>query len=63
MLGACGAEVAALPLQQCGLCPGQGQRDGGANGVVVGDSGACGDVHHGRCGADYAEGCAEDIIC
>ena len=42
---------------------GRGRRDNGADGVVVGDSGAHGDVHRGRRGADYAEGCADDIIC
>ena len=48
----------------CGsLAAARGRRDDGADGVVVGDSGARGDVHCGRRGADYAEGCADDIIC
>ena len=59
---------AALRWQLCrcssaGFVLGQGQRDNGADGVVVGNSGAHGGVHHGCGGADYTEGCAEDIIC
>jgi hypothetical protein len=42
---------------------GRGRRDDGANGVIVGDSGARGDVHSDSRSADYAEGCADDIIC
>ena len=42
---------------------GQGQRDDGADCVVVGNSGARGNVHHGRCGADEAKGNTDDIIC
>jgi hypothetical protein len=42
---------------------GRGRRDDSANGIVDGDSGARGDVHRGRRGADNAKGCADDIIC
>ena len=42
---------------------GQGRRDDGADGVVIGDSGYCGDVHRGRRGADNAEHCADGFIC
>ncbi len=41
----------------------QRRRDNGADSVVVGDSIARSDVHRGRRGADYAEGCADGIIC
>ncbi len=42
---------------------GRGRRDDGANSIVVGDSGARGNVHRGRRGVDYAKGCADNIIC
>ena len=42
---------------------GRGQRDDGADSVIVGNSGARGDVHRGRRGADEAEGDADDTIC
>ena len=42
---------------------GRGRRDDGADCVIVGNSGAHGDVHRGRCGADEAEGDADDTIC
>ena len=42
---------------------GQGRRDNSTNDVVVGDSGACGDIHRGRYSADNTEGSADDIIC
>ena len=42
---------------------GPGQRDDGADSIVGGNSGARGDVHHGRRGADDAKGNADDIIC
>ena len=41
---------------------GRGWRDDSTNGVVVGDSGARGDIHPGR-GADDAKGNADNIIC
>ena len=40
----------------------QGQRDDGADCVVVGNSSTCGDVHRGHRGADKAKGNAEDTI-
>ena len=42
---------------------GRGRRDDGADCVIVGNSGARGDVHRGRRGADEAEGDADDTIC
>ena len=42
---------------------GRGWRYDGADCVVVGNSGAHGDVHRGRRGADEAEGDADDTIC
>jgi hypothetical protein len=42
---------------------GWGRRDDGADCIVVGNSGARGNVHCGRCGADKAEGDADDTIC
>jgi hypothetical protein len=42
---------------------GRGRRDDGADCVVVGNSGARGGVHCGHCGADKAEGNADDAIC
>ena len=39
---------------------GQGRRDDGADCVVVGNSSARGDVHRGHCGADEAEGDADN---
>ena len=42
---------------------GRGRRDDGADGVVVGNSGARGNVYRGRRGVDYTEGCADNIIC
>ncbi len=42
---------------------GRGRRDDGADCVIVGNSGARGDVHRGRRGADEAEGGADDTIC
>jgi hypothetical protein len=42
---------------------GRGRRDDSADCVIVGNSGARGDVHHGRRGADEAEGNADDTIC
>ena len=42
---------------------GPGWRDDGADGGVVRNSGARGDVHRGCHGADKAEGDAEDTIC
>jgi hypothetical protein len=42
---------------------GRGRRDNGTNGVIVGNSGARGDIHRGRHGADDAKGDADDIIC
>ena len=50
------AEVSAFVL-------GRGRRDDGADCVIVGNSGARGDVHRGRRGADEAEGDADDTIC
>ncbi len=41
----------------------RGQRDDGADGVVVGNSSARGDVHRGRCSADESEGDADNTIC
>jgi hypothetical protein len=38
-------------------------KDNCANGVVVSNSGARGDVHHGHSGADDANGDADNIIC
>jgi hypothetical protein len=42
---------------------GRGRRYNGADCVVVGNSGARGDAHRGRRGADEAEGDADDTIC
>ncbi len=42
---------------------GRGQRDGGADCVIVGNSGARGNVLRGRHGADEAEGDTDDTIC
>ena len=42
---------------------GQGQRYSGADCVVVGNSGACGNVHRGRHSADEAKDNADDAIC
>ncbi len=42
---------------------GRGRRDDGADCVIVGNSGARGDVHHGRRGANEAEGDADNTIC
>jgi hypothetical protein len=47
----------------CTFVLGQGWRDDGADCIVVGNSGACGDVHHGRRNADKAEGDSDDTIC
>jgi hypothetical protein len=41
---------------------GQGRRDEGADCIVVGNSGARGDVHRGHRGADEAEGDADNTI-
>ena len=41
----------------------QGRRDDGADGVVVGNSSARGDVHRGRRSADEAKGDADNTIC
>ncbi len=41
----------------------RGRRDDGADGAVVGNSSARGDVHRGRRGADESEGDADNIIC
>ena len=41
----------------------QGQRDDGADGVVVGNSSARGNVHRGCRSADKAEGDADNTIC
>ena len=38
-------------------------RDNNADCVVVGNSGARGDVHHGRRGADEVKGNADNTIC
>jgi hypothetical protein len=42
---------------------GQGRKDDCADCVVVGNSGARGDVHRGRRGTDKAEGDADNTIC
>jgi hypothetical protein len=42
---------------------GQGWRDDGADCVIVGNSGARGDVYRGRRGADKVKGDADDTIC
>jgi hypothetical protein len=41
----------------------RGRRDGGADGVVVSNSSARGDVRRGRRSADEAEGNADNTIC
>ena len=47
----------------CAFVLGRGQREDGADGIVVGNSGAHGNVHHGRSGAYNAKGNADNIIC
>ncbi len=42
---------------------GRERRDAGADCVIVRNSGARGDVHHGRRGTDEAEGDADNTIC
>ncbi len=59
------ADARAFECHQCAdVCAfvlGQGRRDDGADGVVVGDSG--GDVHRGRRGTKEGDGDADDILC
>ena len=42
---------------------GQRWRDNGADYIIVGKSGARGNVHHGRRGTDKAKGDADDTMC
>ena len=46
----------------CTFVPGKGQRD---NDIIIigGNGGAHGDVHHGRCGANDADGNAYNSLC
>ncbi len=42
---------------------GQGRRDDGADSIIIGNSGARGEVHRGRRDADEDKGNADDTIC
>jgi len=49
----------------CACILGQDWRDDGVNGIIVGNSCACGNVHRGRSGtddADNVDGDADDIL-